>query len=222
MPFLKAPLLLSLGSAVSAFVVVAAHATGQRSLVYVFKPLTTGLLLLLAACGPSRASSPYGLAILAGLFFSLLGDIFLMLPSDRFRSGLFSFLLAHICYIFAFLSDSPFATPLAPYLFSFGLGGAAVPALWTGIPARLRLPVAVYVAVLLVMVSQATSRAVHLHAAPAVCASLGAALFLLSDALLAWARFRKPFPAAQALIHATYFPAQWLIAISTYPDWPVS
>lgn len=221
MPFLQTPHLLSLGAAASAFVVVAAHARGQRSFVYVFKPLTTGLLILLVASGPFRASSPYGLAILAGLSFSLLGDVFLMLPSDRFRSGLSSFLLAHLCYIFAFLSDSPFATPPGPYVFCVGLGGAAVAALWTGIPARLRLPVVVYTAVLLVMVSQATSRAVHLHAAPAVCASLGAVLFLLSDALLAWARFRKPFPAAQALIHATYFPAQWLIAISTYPDWPV-
>ena len=52
--------------------------------------------------------------------------------------------------------------------------------------------------------------------------ALGAALFVLSDSLLAWNRFRNPFPAAQALIHATYFPAQWLIAISTYLAWPVA
>lgn len=185
--------------------------------MYVFKPLATALLLLLAASGPAGFSSPYAAAILAGLFFSLLGDVFLMLPADRFRSGLFSFLLAHACYVLAFTRDSPFATPTLPFVLCLAIGGAVLPALWSGIPPRLRLHVAAYVAILLVMAGQAASRAAHLHAAPALYAALGAALFVLSDTLLAWNRFRRPFPAAQALIHATYFPAQWLIAISTYP-----
>jgi uncharacterized membrane protein YhhN len=216
------PFLFSLGVAASAIVTVAAHARGQRPLVYVFKPLTTGLVLLLVAGGPACFASTYGLAIFAGLVCSLFGDVFLMVPYDLFRSGLASFLLAHACYAFAFLSDSPFATPAAPFVLSVVIGGAAVSFLWAGIPAPLRPPVVAYVALLLVMASQATSRAVHLHTSPAACASAGAVLFVLSDSLLAWSRFRKPFPAAQALIHGTYFPAQWLIAISTYLAWPVS
>ena len=183
--------------------------------MYVFKPLATALLLLLVAT--SFPSSRGAAAILAGLFFSLLGDVFLMLPSDRFRSGLLSFLLAHACYLFAFTRDSPVAVPLPPFVLCLAVGGAVLPALWSGIPRRLRPPVVAYVALLLVMAGQATSRAAHLLTAPALQAALGAALFVLSDSLLAWNRFRKPFPAAQALIHATYFPAQWLIAVSTRP-----
>ncbi|MBK9061952.1 MAG: lysoplasmalogenase [Acidobacteria bacterium] len=213
--FLTFPVVCSLGFAVSATVTVAAHALGRRSLVYVFKPLATALLLLLVATGPSGFSSPYATAILGGLFFSLLGDIFLMFPADRFRSGLFSFLLAHACYVLAFTRDSPFATPPLPFVLCLAAGGAVLPALWSGIPRRLRPHVVAYVALLLVMAGQAASRAAHLHAASALQAFLGAALFVLSDSLLAWNRFRRPFPAAQALIHATYFPAQWLIAIST-------
>jgi uncharacterized membrane protein YhhN len=209
--------LCSAGFAVSAMATVAAHALGRRPLVYVFKPLATALLLLLVATGPSGFSSPYATAILAGLFFSLLGDVFLMLPADRFRSGLFSFFLAHAFYVFAFTRDTPFATPLPPFVLCLAAGGAVLPALWSGIPRRLRPPVLAYVALLLVMAGQAASRAAHLHTPPALAACLGAALFVLSDSLLAWNRFRRPFPAAQALIHATYFPAQWLIAISTYP-----
>jgi uncharacterized membrane protein YhhN len=181
--------------------------------VYVFKPLATALLLLLVAAGPTGSSS-YARAILAGLFFSLLGDVFLMLPADRFRSGLFSFLLAHACYVLAFTRDSPFAAPLPPFVLCLAAGGAILPALWAGVPRRLRAHVAAYVALLLVMAGQAASRAAHLHSPPALYAALGAALFVLSDTLLAWNRFRRPLPAAQALIHATYFPAQWLIAIS--------
>ncbi len=220
MVFLTQPLLISLGFAASALVTVLAHARGHRSLVYVVKPLSTGLPVLLVATRLSGRPSPYAIAVLAGLLFSLLGDVFLMLPSGRFRSGLFSFLIAHACYVFAFVHDSPFAVPLMPFVLCFAIGGAVVPALWAGISPRLRPPVAVYMALLLVMASQAISRAMHLQTAPSAHAAIGAALFVLSDSLLAWNRFRKPFPAAQALIHATYFPAQWLIAISCFAVWP--
>lgn len=219
MAVLTTPTLISLCFAASATVTVAAHARGNQPLVYVFKPLSTALLLLLVATGPSCPSSPYALAILAGLGFSLLGDVFLMLPSNRFSSGLFSFLLAHACYVCAFTTDSPFASPLAPWVATFAVGAAFLPVLWPGVPPRLRPPVAVYMVLLLVMTSQAASRAMHLHTASAVQASLGAALFLLSDSLLAWNRFRKHFPAAQPLIHGTYFPAQWLLAISSWAAW---
>lgn len=214
------PVLLTLGFAVSAAVTVGAHARDHRPLVYVFKPLSTILLLLLAAAGPSGLSSTYSVAVVAGLFFSLAGDVFLMLPSGLFRSGLASFLLAHLCYVYAFLDDSPFAVPVLPFVVCFAVGASVVPAFWAGVPAGLRPPVAVYVAVLLVMVSQGSGRSLHLNTAPALSAALGAALFVLSDFLLAWNRFRKPLPAGQALIHGTYFPAQWLIAISTYAAWP--
>jgi uncharacterized membrane protein YhhN len=210
------PVLCSLGIAVSATVTVAAHALGRRSFVYVFKPLATALLVLLVATGPACFHSRYAAAILAGLVFSLLGDVFLMLPSDRFRSGLFSFLLAHVCYLFAFTHANPFATPPLPFVLCLAVGSVLPAALWSGIPRRLRPPVVAYVALLLVMAGQAASRAGHLRTASAASAFTGAGLFVLSDSLLAWNRFRRPFPAAQALVHATYFPAQWLIAISTY------
>ncbi|HQQ76737.1 MAG TPA: lysoplasmalogenase [Thermoanaerobaculia bacterium] len=208
------PVLVSVAFAAAATITVAAHALGRQPVVYVFKPLSTALLLLLVAAGSSVLSSRYAAAVFGGLFFSLLGDVFLMLPSDRFRSGLFCFLLAHASYVFAFLQDSPLATPLLPFAVWIAVGSAVFRVLWPGIPRRLRLPVAAYVAILLVMAGQASSRAGNLHTAPALQTAFGAALFVLSDSLLAWNRFRKPFPGAQALVHASYFTAQWLIAIA--------
>ena len=212
--------LLSLGFAASASVTVAAHALERRTLVYVFKPLSTALLLLVVVAGPARVPPAYGLAILGGLVLSLLGDVFLMLPSDHFRSGLFSFLLGHASYLFAFTCDSPFASPRLPFAVWPAIGLPILLVLWPDVPRRLRVPVGVYVAFLLVMAGQAACRAAHLQSRPAWCAALGAVLFVVSDSLLAWNRFRRPFAGAQALIHATYFPAQWLIAISTYLSWP--
>lgn len=222
MASLTLPVLLSLGFAVSASLTVTAHGLGRRSLVYVFKPLSTSLLLALVASGPSFLSSPYAIAILAGLFFSLVGDVFLMLPADHFRSGLVSFLVAHACYVHAFLHDRPLDVPVAPFAVSFAVGALVLPAFWAGIPSRLRAPVVVYLALLLVMASLAASRAMQLQDVSAVCASAGAALFVLSDSVLAWARFRRPFPAAQVLVHGTYFPAQWLIAVSSFSVWPIA
>ncbi|HBL54857.1 MAG TPA: hypothetical protein DDZ36_02925, partial [Deltaproteobacteria bacterium] len=42
----------------------------------------------------------------------------------------------------------------------------------------------------------------------------GASLFLLSDALLAWNRFRVEFKSAQLLVLGTYYAAQWALVLS--------
>jgi uncharacterized membrane protein YhhN len=55
---------------------------------------------------------------------------------------------------------------------------------------------------------------VRLRDASALLAGAGAALFVASDALLAWDRFRAPFHASRAAVLSTYFLAQWLIALS--------
>jgi len=64
------------------------------------------LIILLAAQRVQPTPSRYGMLLLAGLVCSLAGDVFLMLPEDRFIPGLASFLAAQICYAIAFWSDA--------------------------------------------------------------------------------------------------------------------
>jgi uncharacterized membrane protein YhhN len=45
-------------------------------------------------------------------------------------------------------------------------------------------------------------------------AVIGASLFFVSDAMLAWDRFVKPFPMARLRIHVTYHLAQVALAAS--------
>ena len=71
----------------------------RRWQAYVFKPLATLLVVALALSLPA-ASPAYRWAVVAGLAFSTAGDIFLMLPRERFVAGLLSFLVAHLFYIF--------------------------------------------------------------------------------------------------------------------------
>ncbi|HUM00990.1 MAG TPA: lysoplasmalogenase [Thermoanaerobaculia bacterium] len=215
MPFPAALAALSAAAAASAALAVRGHYGGpRRTLVYVFKPLTTLLLLAIALRGGSGPAARYGGAVALGLLFSLAGDVFLMLPRDRFREGLACFLAAHVCYIAAFTSGTGFVLDPVPTAAFAALGLVLLRLLWPGIPGRLRAPVVLYVAVILTMAVQATGRALRIHDEPSLLAAAGAALFVASDALLSWDRFRTSFRASRGAVLSTYFLAQWLIALS--------
>jgi uncharacterized membrane protein YhhN len=192
---------------------IVADGRGALRLTYVFKPLTTALILAIALIPDTPVSETYRGLVAAGLLFSLAGDVFLMLPANRFREGLASFLVAHLLYIGAFTSTAGFQ--LAPF--------ALVPMLAAGalmfralLPhlGELRLPVAVYVTAIGVMVWQAGGQWLEAGTTWAACALLGALLFAVSDSLLAWNRFRNAIPHSQVWVLGSYFPAQWLIALS--------
>jgi uncharacterized membrane protein YhhN len=185
----------------------------RRWQAYVFKPLATLLVLALALSQPAPLPA-YRWALAAGLLFSTAGDIFLMLPRDCFVPGLASFLIAHLLYIFAFSIDVPFGTAPLLWLPFFAAGGAVVAVVWRGIAPALRGAVIAYVVVITVMAGQAAGRWHALGGDAALSAALGAALFVVSDSLLAINRFRAQFHAERALTLGTYWAAQLLIALS--------
>ena len=103
---------------ISAIIHITAELSADRRRIYVFKPLTTILITALLLY-TGDLSDFYTRLLFYGLLFSLAGDVFLMLPRDRFIPGLISFLIAHICYSIAFLSGvTPSLSRLAwlPYL----------------------------------------------------------------------------------------------------------
>jgi uncharacterized membrane protein YhhN len=206
-------LLLTALAAVSATLHLRAEYRGPRRQIYLFKPLTVLFIIAIALTIPGSPSGRYRAAILAGLVCSIAGDVFLMLPGDRFLPGVASFLLAHLAYLVAFTQDAPFgAAPLLLLPFAtFGAGMLVL--LWPRL-GTMRGPVVVYLAVIVAMAWQATSRAATLGSHSALLAALGATLFVLSDASLALNRFHRPFRAAQAVILPTYYAAQLLIAWS--------
>lgn len=207
------PLALALPIAASAAATVWAEHREARRAVYVFKPLTTILILTLAATTAQPVSRGYQVLVCAGLLLSLAGDVFLMLPRDRFVAGLASFLVAHVFYVAAFAPRPPaLAAPVVlAVLLVYGI--VLLRALWPRL-GKLRAPVAVYAAALLVMAWQAAERRATLHTTPALLAMVGAGFFVISDSVLAWERFRRQHRYGHAVVLATYFAAQWLIASS--------
>jgi uncharacterized membrane protein YhhN len=182
--------------------------------LYIFKPLATISILAIAFIPAIRHPTGYGALIGLGLVFSLAGDIWLMLPADRFIPGLVSFLLAHVCYLVAFTSavarPGSFLPPMAVLIAAI----LVLAYLWPGLSRGLRIPVCFYVGAIAAMAGMAVYRASAGAATGAFVAAVGALLFMASDSVLAINRFRRSFAAGQALSLGTYYAGQLLIALS--------
>ena len=66
----------------------------RRHLVYFAKPVT--MLALLLWMIENKATDGFMLWFMLAVIFSLVGDVFLMLPKNYFLPGLASFLVAHV------------------------------------------------------------------------------------------------------------------------------
>jgi uncharacterized membrane protein YhhN len=206
-------LLLSAAALVTAALHIRAEYRGPRWQVYALKPATTTLVVLVALAAPEPVSATYRVLVVAGLLFSLAGDVLLMLAEDRFLAGLACFLVAHLLYAAAFAgAGAGLVSPAlaVPYVL---VGAMILRSLWADL-GRVRAPVALYVTVIVVMAWQAAARWEQTSHRGALLAAVGAALFVASDAALAVNRFGSSFRSAQLVVLSTYYAAQWLIALS--------
>jgi uncharacterized membrane protein YhhN len=189
---------------------LAALAFDRPFWLYLLKPMTMLLIIGLAVIQwhPTSSSDRF---LVAGLLLSVVGDIFLMLPSDKFVAGLAAFLGAHLLYIVAFTDALGFGW--VDLVIVALLVAVTIPIYRKFVPALVAhgggLPVAVglYVIVLAVMVWRAV-----MTGNPVIAA--GAILFLCSDTLLGWNRFVRRIAGAEYGIMSTYFLAQYLLAHS--------
>ena len=184
----------------------------DRRFVYFFKPLTLVLIILIAWFYGAK-SKFYRAAILAGLFFSLVGDTFLINPQN-FVFGLASFLVAHLCYVSAFAAASEKKFKLLS-LIALSVGAAIFSLNYSNVPANLKIPVAVYALAISAMLAAALNFYLTKKKTPqAIFALSGAFLFVVSDSLLAFNKFSGAFLLAKLAVLITYFLAQWLIVRS--------
>lgn len=198
---------------VTAVLAIGGEYQPKRTLVYIFKPLTTLLIIWMALTGPAATPPLYKWLIVTGLIFCLAGDVFLMLPARYFIAGLASFLVGHLFYIAAFVSDGGFHLAWG-WLLPLALYGLFIYRILAPGLGKMRGPVIVYILAILTMAWQAWGRWSALAGMGALLAAIGAALFVVSDSVLAYDRFRQKFTAARIVVLSTYWTAQWLIAYS--------
>jgi uncharacterized membrane protein YhhN len=197
-------------AAAAAVVDWVACARGNRRLEYVAKPLTMAALAVVAAtldpADPTRR-----LWFTAAVVFSLAGDVFLMLPRDRFLAGVAAFAVAHVCYLAGLLRGDPSGAGL---VLGLVLMAAALVATGRRLLAALRAdhpglvaPVGAYMIVISAMVVAALGYGPPLAAA-------GALLFATSDSLLAHDRFVQPVRQGHLFVMVTYHLGQAGLVLS--------
>jgi uncharacterized membrane protein YhhN len=182
----------------------------KKPLEYVTKPGAM-VALIVVAMSLDAPSSAQRWAIVAGLALSLAGDVFLMLPTDRFIAGVAAFFAAHLAYIVAFrlMDTSPGALLIGAAfvaIFALVVGRRILIGVRDTAP-ELVTPVSAYIAVISVMVASAI-------ATKNPYAIAGALLFMGSDTLIAWNRFVQPLRWAPVTIMVTYHAAQLLIVLT--------
>jgi uncharacterized membrane protein YhhN len=173
-----------------------AVARSSLRMEYVCKPAATAALVGAAIALDPVHGDTRGLFV-AALVLSMLGDVFLMLPGDRFVPGLASFLFAQITFAVGFALHAGSAGELV-------LGALIVLALAAPIGTRvirallrkgqrdLIGPVVAYMLAISAMVACAIASA-------NVWGIAGAAMFFVSDSLIAETRFvgeRRGVPVA--------------------------
>lgn len=171
------------------------------------------MVLLLGLAWNADVAGVYHDALIAGLVLSLVGDVFLMLPKDRFIAGLVSFLFAHIAYSVGFWSqlDGGMIWWLPAML---AAAGVIVFLLLLPSLGKMLLPVAVYIAVIVQMAWAAGEYWLTSGSTAAALAFGGALIFMFSDLCLAIERFRGPFKPSAVVVMGSYFMAQSLFVAS--------
>jgi len=208
-------LILTILAIISASIHIWGEYQGPDYLIYIFKPLTMIFIITIALLAKDPPGKKYKFLIIAGLVFSIIGDIFLMLPVDLFIAGLLSFLVAQLIYTYAFRTGRLFRFKLLAIL-PFAIYGVIIfVILFPGLNG-MAVPVAAYIVVIMTMAWQAWDQWDEVRGRWALLAFMGAVLFVISDTFLALNKFGEPFLAARALTLTTYFSAQWLISNSNY------
>ncbi|WP_339712534.1 lysoplasmalogenase [uncultured Kriegella sp.] len=183
---------------------------------FITKPMILiALIAYFIGNGKHLTKSTYYLT-LSALFFSLLGDIFLIFDHGSnlyFISGLVSFLFAHILYTIVFLQQSSRKKSLGSWLITLlFLGyGATLFVLLQGSLDQLKLPVIIYILAILVMAVSAYGRREKVNAISFNLVFLGALFFMASDTLLAIDKFMFDVPWSSFAVMGTYATAQFLI-----------
>lgn len=185
-----------------------AVALRKKALEFVCKPAVIVFLLGVAVAGEPR-NELQRWAFVAALTFSLAGDVLLMV--DRFVPGLIAFFGAHVGYIVGLRAGRPDFRPLLlsaaiVFIAMAVVGGRILVAVREREP-QLGTPVSAYIAVISVMVACALASGNPL-------AATGAALFMVSDSLIAWNRFVRPLSWAPLTIIVTYHLAQAGLVLS--------
>jgi uncharacterized membrane protein YhhN len=212
----RSKVLAAIGVVAAVVYIVAGEQPNTYWLRMIVKPIPVLMMALWVSA--LRVRGPYQLAIMVGLLLSALGDILLEFSEATFLFGLVAFLLGHVAYIVAFLQDN---RKLCPYraaaVYAYGLAAFGF-LYFTGNLGAMRIPVAIYVVIICVMLWRASCRVNSPGILPfsAWAGFAGALFFVVSDSVLAFRLFETPIQLGGAVVIITYWLGQLGITLSAW------
>lgn len=194
-----------------------------KLLQFIIKPLLITTLAVYFFTATASGKGSFRNIMLAGFFFSVVGDTLLMFTEQGatfFLLGLGAFLVTHICYILAFSGvrkeQKGFvvrkkwpAIPLMIFVAAF------ITLLWPDLASSMRLPVATYAVVIGTMAATCLNLKDKIERSVFLTIVSGALLFMMSDSLIALTKFKAAdfaMPLPHFWIILTYLMGQYLIA----------
>lgn len=200
-------------------------ADGSRRMP-VWTRMTSSLTLVIAAWALflfAPDARAYTLPVAVGMTLGFLGDLFMakLIPvSQHVLGGMGSFGAGHVFYIVGFLATAAALNmPVNAWAWGVWLLIGAVGwliAVWVGAKERGAMHVMALPYALLLSSTAGVATGLALADARFLPLALGAALFLLSDLILAARLFRGThFPLIDDVVWLTYGPAQFLIVFSS-------
>lgn len=190
--------------------------SNNASLRFITKPLLMPLLAIYLLLHTSSVTSSLKVWIFLALFFSWLGDIFLLFDtegSNFFLLGLSAFLVAQVFYIVFFhnIRMREYIRGNALLLLLVILYYSILISVLTPYLGSMKLPVRIYGVVLSFMLMLAMHPMLGKNKKAGLWMMIGAILFVASDSLLAFNKFFSAFNYAGLIIMLTYGLAQLFI-----------
>lgn len=194
---------------------------GNLSLRFFSKPLILlGLIIYFFQITRPIAATFLTKSILSALIFSWIGDILLLWP-HLFIYGLGAFLMAQVCYIIGFKLAQSGSNRLDQvnfikiFFFNLPIYLAAAFTFYLINPnlGSMKIPVIIYIIVIVSMVATARERFKKCNSASFWQVFVGAVFFFISDGAIAISRFFFDFPESGIIIMGTYVVAQLLIVM---------
>lgn len=209
----KTTWLINIFILVSACLAIYFGLSNERELFTFFKPLTTIFVIAVPFFAPKNGHVTFGRLVIVGLVFCLLGDVLLLFDA-YFLFGLGAFLLAHILFSISFVQYMGFYKNWIAFLVLFGIAGVLFYWLRPDL-GDLLLPVSIYVLIITFMAWQGVGLYMRKRNNAHALLAMAVLFFMLSDTLLAIAKFKTPFYLSGPLILSTYWLSIGLIANAT-------
>jgi uncharacterized membrane protein YhhN len=195
-------------------IIASANEKKNKNIIYLTKPLLMPLLISYHVLGSPEVNFWLVGALVGGFF----GDVFLMLPGEKehnFLIGLVSFLINHVLYIVIFVAAILDFGLLPVWLYFCGLPYIVFCFFYYRVLApglgEMKIPVIVYIIVILCMGISALLRLPFVTQLSFWLVAGGALVFITSDSVLAYGKFKRELKRGHMVVMATYLAAQFMI-----------